>query len=375
LPTGIVRGRAGETGLQQASSTEAFVTGARRDEAMVLALKAMALLKADDAPAVELLSATDQGETYKVCTGGTSLLVRSSERGGCAAAHLYATTAARQVPEFRPRLLGYDGERGILVEEWLDPREYKSLGQELLLESASCGWSTPFRPDEFSEIAFESFLSDVGEKIGRIHAARIDGVACRSGVAPARARPLELLLRAAAAHPDLASRLRGIVAESARIAPVLLHGRLSPSSVLFSEKSVAIVGASLASPGDPALDLAHMMAHLFIASVHRGSSILVTAAGAFHGGYAETLDARDKLSIMHRSGPLCVAFMLAFLEDERISAPLSRHDKEVLLDFSRWWLGRRDYALGQVRYALWEVADLGIVDWRAHFASLPRAHE
>ena len=342
---------------------------------MVLALKAMALLKTDDAPKVELLSGRDHCETYKVCAEGTSLLVRSSDRGGCASAHLYATTATRHVPDFRPKLLGYDGERGLLVEEWLDPREYKSLGQELLHESASCGWSTPFRPDEFSAIDFESLLSDVGEKIGRIHAARIDGVPFRSGVAPARARPLESLLRAAATHHDLANRLRGIVEESARIEPVLLHGRLSPSSVLFNEKFIAIVGSNLASPGDPALDLAHMMAHLFIVSVYRGSSILVTAAGAFHSGYAETIDARDKLSIMHRSGPLSVAFMLAFLEDERISAPLSLEDKEVVLDFSRWWLGRRDYTLGQVRHALWDVVDLGVIDWRANFESLPRADE
>jgi hypothetical protein len=141
-----------------------------KEEAIVLALKAMTLLKADDAPKVELLSDQDQCQTYKVCADGRPLLVRSSNKGSCAAAHFYATTAARHVPDFRPKVLGYDGERGFLVEEWLDPGEYKSLAQELLQEPA-IGWSTPFHADEFSEINFETILDDVGEKIGRIHTA------------------------------------------------------------------------------------------------------------------------------------------------------------------------------------------------------------
>src|ERR1700712_2840081 len=72
--------------------------------------------------------------------------------------------------------------------------------------------------------------------------------------------------------------------------------------------------------GDPALDLAHMMAHLFLASVHHVSSILVEKAGYFHSGYAGNIEEFDKLSLMHRAGPLTVAFMLDLLEDEQASS-------------------------------------------------------
>ena len=100
----------------------------------------------------------------------------------------------------------------------------------------------------------------------------------------------------------------------------------------------------------------------------------MTSAGAFHGGYARAIEGLDKLSIMHRAGPLSAAFMLAILEDEQVSSFLTPQDKEVILDFSQWWLGRRDYTLGQVRYALWDAVE-GAIDWRATFESLPRADE
>ena len=350
------------------------MAGTLKEEAIVLALKAMTLLKADDAPKVELLSAQDQCQTYKVCADGRALLVRSSDKGICAAAHFYATTAARHVPDFWPKVLGHDAERGILVEEWLDPGEHKSLAQELWQES-TVGYSTPFRDGR--RIDCESLLQWVGERIGKIHTGTRGFVQVGNGVkAPStQAEPPETYWRAARAHPHLAKRLRGIAETSARVEPVLLHGRLSPGSVLFGKYDLAVIGPDHIASGDPALDLAHMMAHLFVASVHQVSSILVTSAGAFHSGYASTIEVPDKLSIMYRAGPLTVAFMLAILKDEQISSFLTPKDKEVILDFSQWWLGRRDYTLGQVRYALWDAVDAGGIDWRTKFESLPRADE
>jgi hypothetical protein len=192
----------------------------------------------------------------------------------------------------------------------------------------------------------------------------------------AQAEPPETYLRAARGHPHLANRLRGIAETSARVEPVLLHGRLSPGSVLFSEEEhVAIIGPDRLAFGDPALDLARMMAHLFLASVHHVSSILVEKAGYFHLGYARTIEGLDKLSIMHRAGPLTVAFMLDLLEDAQASSFLEPFDRELVLEFSQWWLGRRDYTLGQVTYAMWSAAEQCGVNWREKFESLPRADD
>lgn len=353
------------------------MAGTLQEEAIVRALEAMALLKANDTAKVEQLSDQNQLQAYKVSVDGRTLLVRSSNSGSCAAAHFYATTAARYVPDFRPRVLGYDVERGILAEQWLDPGEYKTLAQELLHEPTEHGWSTPFRADEFSEIDFKELLYDLGGEVGKIHTGTKGFVQSGDGVTAVatQAEPPEAYLRAARAHPHLSNRLRGIAENGARVEPVLLHGCLSPSSVLFDQDNhVAITAPNRIASGDPALDLAHMMAHLFIAAVHRGTSIFVEIAGAFHSGYAGAVETLDKLSIMHRAGPLSVAFMLAFLDDEQIIALLSLRDKEVIRDFSQWWLERRDYTLGQVRYALWDTVE-GAVDWRKAFESLPRAKD
>jgi hypothetical protein len=43
------------------------MAGTPKEEAIVFALKAMTLLKADEAPKVELLSDQDQCQIYKVC--------------------------------------------------------------------------------------------------------------------------------------------------------------------------------------------------------------------------------------------------------------------------------------------------------------------
>jgi hypothetical protein len=139
------------------------MAGTLNEEAIVLALKAMTLLKADDAPKVEPLSAQDQWQTYKVCADGRALLVRSSDKASFAAAQFYATIAARHVPDFPLKVLGHDAERGILVEEWLDPGEYKSLAQELLHEP-TIGHSTPFRDGR--QMDFD-LLQWVGETIGK----------------------------------------------------------------------------------------------------------------------------------------------------------------------------------------------------------------
>ena len=351
------------------------------EDAIVRALEAMGLVKADDATVVERLPDQDQRPAYRVCTDGGELLVRSADQATCAAAHLYATAGARCVPDYRRKVLGHDAERGIVVEEWLDPGKYKSLAQELLHEPTTHGYSTPFRADEFSEIDFKELLRDVGETIGKIHAGtRGFGQIANDAKTPAT-QPLETFLRVARTYPHLANRLRGIAEQSARVEPVLLHGCLSPDSILFGEEvgfdeDHAIISPNRIASGDPAIDLAHMMAYLFVASVNRVSTIFVEVAGYFHAGYAGTIDeGPGKLSIMQRAGPLTAAFMLALLDDERVSSVLDPHDKDFILAFSQWWLGRRDYTLGQVRDALWFSVDYGVILDCKQFESLPRAEE
>jgi hypothetical protein len=343
------------------------MVGKQHEDAILQALQALALATGSDAIELEPLSSTDLGRTYKVSMPGRLVCVKTSGNG--AAAHLYAMTAAKHVPDFLPKPLGFDAERGILVEEWLDPDTFKSLEVELQEGPASWGWSTPFPGDDERDL--ESVLQFAGETIGTVHAATA-GLTRRGDIASDSATRLLLpaaYWRALRAQPRLASCLGGIAEKSARVEPVLLHGCLSPSSVLFSLEQIAIVGADHMASGDPAFDLAHMMAHLFLASVRQTSCTLLTSAGYFHGGYFRSIAGLDRLSIMHRAGPLSVACMLALIDDE---PRLDDRDRQDIYDFAEWWLGRRDYTLGQVRTALWFAIDGNDGLWREKFDSLPR---
>jgi hypothetical protein len=130
--------------------------------------------------------------------------------------------------------------------------------------------------------------------------------------------------------------------------------------------------------GDPAFDLAHMMAHLFLASVHRRSDILLTASGSFHGHYSRTVSSPEKAPLMYRAGPLSAALLLAFVQCDEMHSYLSVEHRTDVTDFAMWWLERSDYTIGQVRSALWTAIDMGFnekcIDWRKEFSAIPLAH-
>jgi hypothetical protein len=347
--------------------------GKQHEDAILQALLALGLATASDAIELELLSRADLSRAYKVRLAGRSLFVKAS--GNAAAVDLYRQTATHHVPDFRPKTLGFDAHRNILVEEWLDPEQFKSLAADLLQQPASYGWSTPFHGGDDCDL--EPVLHSVGETIGKIHSATA-GLARRGDITQDSATRLMLpaaywrLLRA---QPRLTNCLPRMAEKSARVEPVLLHGCLSPSAVLFSLDQVAIGGGDHMASGDPAFDLAHMMAHLFLASVRQHSCTLLTSAGYFHGAYSKSIAGLDGPSIMYRAGPLAVAFMRALIEDPQKNTFLSDRDRQGICDFAEWWLGRRDYTLGQVRTALWFSIDGNDELWRAEFDALPRAND
>jgi aminoglycoside phosphotransferase (APT) family kinase protein len=351
---------------------------------VVKALVDMALITSADTPKTELISEDKSHTTFKVEANGRTFLVRISQTDRCAAEHFYMKTAADLVPKFRPQVLGFDGKAGVLVHEWLDPREYKSLGQELFFEefNGSYSWSTPFHaePDD-NGVAFDQPLRAAGEWIGRIHSQTVGmrpPAPLRRAWPPRKNMPGQEYWRILkASFPKRSDRLDAIADSSAKAELVLLHGKLSPASIRFSETNVAIVDADHAAVGDPAFDLAHMMAHLCLASLHRGSCGLLTDVGSFHGGYARSLGGFDKVALMHRAGPLSAALLLALVQTDEVSSYLSVNKRRDLASFAEWWLDRRDYTIGQVRNALWTAIDMGfndkLIDWRQLFAAVPRA--
>jgi hypothetical protein len=146
-----------------------------------------------------------------------------------------------------------------------------------------------------------------------------------------------------------------------------LHGNLSPAEIEFNEDgNVAFGAAAWTAVGDPALDIARLMAHVLVISTHRRSCIMLSdVAGSLHSGYFRSIAPGEKRPLANRTGPLTTAFLKELAGTAPYLQPQMRED---LQEFAHFWLARRDYTLGQVWSALWTAIDMGFhdsqIDWR-----------
>ena len=77
------------------------------------------------------------------------------------------------------------------------------------------------------------------------------------------------LLATAERHPDLAGRLRELVATTQANQHTLVHGDVSPKNILVGAAGPVLLDAECASWGDPAFDLAFCLNHLLLKCLWR----------------------------------------------------------------------------------------------------------
>ncbi len=164
--------------------------------------------------------------------------------------------AAAVVPAAVPAVLGEDRELGAFAMSWLDPTRYPVWKMQL-----ASGTAAP------------ATAADVGDTLGRIHAATADrpDLAARFATDDLfhAIRLDPYLLTTATVHPDLAARLSSLVATTAATRRVLVHGDMSPKNLLIGPQGPVIVDAECAWYGDPAFDLAFVLNHLLLKGVWR----------------------------------------------------------------------------------------------------------
>jgi aminoglycoside phosphotransferase (APT) family kinase protein len=165
--------------------------------------------------------------------------------------NIYEARWMRHAAGFAPRLLGQDAETGVLAMEFLPPERYAL-------------WKTLLRDG----IAEPGFAARVAAALATIHArsAADPGVA---GEFPTdqifydiRLEPY--LVATARAHPDLAARLRDLVAITRANKKALVHGDVSPKNILRGPDGPVFLDAECAWWGDPAFDLAFCLNHLLL---------------------------------------------------------------------------------------------------------------
>lgn len=73
----------------------------------------------------------------------------------------------------------------------------------------------------------------------------------------------------AAAHPRLAGRVDAVAERLASVETCMVHGDLSPKNVLQADDGTWVLDWEVAHLGDPVFDLAFLVTHLALKSIHR----------------------------------------------------------------------------------------------------------
>jgi len=162
-----------------------------------------------------------------------------------------------------------------------------------------------------------AFAGAVGEALARIHAStagRADIAARFAGDETFRAlRIAPFLLHAASCNPDVAPRIRAMVADLASRKIALVHGDVSPKNFLAGPKGPVFLDAETVVYGDPAFDLAFCLSHLLLKAlwVRAAREAMLEAFAALRDAYLTAVAWEPPAGLSARAAPLLSALLLA----------------------------------------------------------------
>ena len=158
------------------------------------------------------------------------------------------------VPGHVPRVLGQDDTSKSFVMEFLGP-QFRNWKTDMLAGHVDI-----------------RIARDVGDMMGRIHAATADDADLAARFATddnfyaIRLEPY--LVETSRVHPALASSLLATVERTANTRRVLVHGDVSPKNILVGPNGPVLLDAECAWFGDPAFDVAFCLNHFLLKSAH-----------------------------------------------------------------------------------------------------------
>jgi 5-methylthioribose kinase len=154
--------------------------------------------------------------------------------------------AGAAAPGAVPKVIARD--ESAFVMEYLDPARHP-VWKDLLRQ----GRADP------------AFAARVGSTLALIHSATTDVAATFPTDEIFYAIRLEpYLVATAKKHPDLHSRLLGLVERTTKTKVCLVHGDVSPKNILAGPRGPVFLDAECAWYGDPAFDLAFCLNHLLL---------------------------------------------------------------------------------------------------------------
>lgn len=238
------------------------------------------------------------------------------ERGAAEAAWL--TFVAEVVPGAVPTVLAYDPVTHAIALEYLDPAHFKNWKLQLMAGDVDL------------EVATE-----LGRVLGRIHSASAqtpgldEQFANQEMFESLRIEPY--FLRTTAAVPEAALAIQEVVDGLRSTKRALVHGDISPKNVLAGER-VILLDAECATWGDPAFDVAFVLTHLTLKSLHLHAhrDELRGAARELVSSYLAQVDWEDSGEVLARVGRILPALILARVAGASPVEYLSKSERETV---------------------------------------------
>jgi aminoglycoside phosphotransferase (APT) family kinase protein len=160
----------------------------------------------------------------------------------------------------------------------------------LVIAAAPIGWRD-WKSQLLGGAVDPDLAASLGQLLGEWHT---DPAATRKAQATFADRDAFVQLRidpfyrtVAARRPDLAALIDGCADATLAVTRSFVHGDFSPKNVLVGPDGFWVIDFEVAHFGDPAFDVAFMLNHLLLKSVHlpAASGRLAAAAGAFLDAY------------------------------------------------------------------------------------------
>ena len=158
-----------------------------------------------------------------------------------------------------PELLGQHAELGVLVMRFLPPADFRVWKKEL-----HAGHVEPTTAKELGQI-LSSIHSYAAKRPELAQEFPTEKIFFEIRLAP-------YLIATAEQHPNLASALLALVAQTQKNAKTLVHGDVSPKNILLGAHGPVLLDAECATWSDPAFDLAFCLNHLLLKCLWTPSS-------------------------------------------------------------------------------------------------------
>ena len=225
------------------------------------------------------------------------------------------------LPGAAPMVLGQDDESGLFAMEYFPPEAYALWKAELLAGRADV-----------------DFAAAVGRDLAIIHGCSAADPSLPAAFAndeTFEAIRIEPYLRATGrAHPDLSPRFEELVRITLATRKALVHGDISPKTILRGPNGPVFLDAECAWFGDPAFDLAFCLNHLLLKGARSGArrEPYLEAFHALAEAYMRRVTWEEPSALEARAAALLPALFLARVDGK---SPVEYLTSEVERDAVR----------------------------------------